>query len=547
MTKPRLTPELLVERLVYWQKKGPRRGTTTRRYPWIACFADDLDDGPLPQGFRLEWRTGGRVVVAFADSGPTPGELDALCNRQRAIDTAKRLKGGSRSNMVPHTFALLIGGKNRCFTLERKGDDWIAADTGLLTWMKNHLWPSPMCGNCDRYRRHQSRNELCPALDAREGPGGGFASPRSDFVVAPGFDFFTAQLASCPFCGGEAFPDVDGLVNDYAVACRGCEARGPAKAGTSASRRKSLMSEMWWDKTCSPATGCTPVSPGCDHCWAKRTAENRLRGRFGYPSDEPFRVTLHPERIEELLRGRKRQRIFLNSMGDLFHDDVPDAFLDSVWAALLLNLYHTAMVLTKRPERALRYLDDDGLYDRVLRAAGEHRRKRPELMGIGISDPKRHPPKWIWLGVTAEDQQRADERIPVLLQVPAAVRFVSVEPMIGPVDLHRWTAKRSDGVGLCCECCFGDRCDEPRHVHRTSCKACNGTGVRDCSVDWVICGGETGPGARPMDLEWVRSLRDQCQSAGVPFFFKHVGQRRETPLDLDIHEYPEVRLLGAPV
>jgi Restriction alleviation protein Lar len=234
MTDRPLTPEMLVERLERWRDRT-HQGTTTRLYQWIACFADDLDDAPVPEGFTLQWRTGGRAVVAFADSGPEPGELDEPCDRQRAVDTAVRIKGGSRTGLVHHTFALLIGGESpsglgRCFTLERKGSKWTSPETGLITWMKDHLWPDSHCSTCDRYRRHTSRIEYCPALHRGESPGG-HGSEHCDFVPSLDFDFGfdPSDLLRCPFCRGEAFPDVDGRRNDYAVACRACEARGPAQ------------------------------------------------------------------------------------------------------------------------------------------------------------------------------------------------------------------------------------------------------------------------------------------------------------------------------
>jgi Lar family restriction alleviation protein len=233
MSRP-LTPEMLVERLERWQDRT-HQNTTARLYQWIACFADDLEDAPVPEGFTLQWRTGGRAVVAFAASGESPGELDEPCDRQRAVDTAVRLKGGSRSNMVDYTFALLIGGKppdgtlwNRVFCLERKHGDWTSPETGLLPWMKRHLWPDPTCGTCDRYRSHTSRIEYCPALHRGESPGG-YGSELCDFVASPDFTFDVPNLSRCPFCGGEPFPDVDGRHGDYAVACRACKARGPAK------------------------------------------------------------------------------------------------------------------------------------------------------------------------------------------------------------------------------------------------------------------------------------------------------------------------------
>jgi len=158
-------------------------------------------------------------------------------------------------------------------------------------------------------------------------------------------------------------------------------------------------------------------------------------------------------------------------MGDLFHPYVPDDFLFCIFSFIthISVRHHTFIILTKRPERAKQFICSLDYQD----------------WGI--------PWKNVWLGVTTENQQRAEERIPILLQIPAAVRFVSIEPMLGPIELRR---------------AFGG--EGPRHTYIEQ-------------VDWVICGGETGPGARPMHPRWVRSLRDQCQEAGVPFFFKSWG------------------------
>jgi protein gp37 len=241
---------------------------------------------------------------------------------------------------------------------------------------------------------------------------------------------------------------------------------------------------------------------------------NRLRGRCGYPADEPFKVTLHKDRLEEPLRRKKPRRMFVGSMGDLFHEDVPDEFIARIWwvmgqcaGYLDPSRYrgHTFLILTKRPERMQKWLN--GWND------GETRRQWIESFGAvydWMSGPKYWPDVFpnVWLGVTAENQQRADERIPILLQIPAAARFVSVEPMLGPVDLLS-----NDYLGGCINC-------EVYLDNPETCINC----AQDRKIDWIICGGESGHGARPMHPDWVRSLRDQCQAAGVPFFFKQWGE-----------------------
>jgi protein gp37 len=302
------------------------------------------------------------------------------------------------------------------------------------------------------------------------------------------------------------------------------------------------MSRRWWDKTTSPVPGCTPTSPGCKHCWAKATAENRLRGRYGYDEDEPFKVKPRPERLAEPLRVRKPTRWFYNSMGDLFHEDVPDEFIAACFGVMAACPQHTFQVLTKRAERMAQWFeslcmehrgDIGGITIRVMD------RVLPESTHYYIPVRGRDwPLPNVWLGVTAEDQQRADERIPLLLQTPAAVRFVSVEPMLSRVELISLpcNVSRLDG-----ECSFDDYfCALTGAGHGDAQFDEYGPADEYPSLDWIICGAETGPGARPMDLAWARSLRDQCQAAGVPFFFKGAGPGVPIPEDLDIRQFPEV-------
>jgi len=210
-------------------------------------------------------------------------------------------------------------------------------------------------------------------------------------------------------------------------------------------------------------------------------------------------VTLHPERLNEPLKWKTPRRVFVCSMGDLFHEDVHPYDIMRIFNVMEKAKQHTFLVLTKRPEKMLEF------YKR-LRPGNVIPGPYFSITGIGegwAGSPPRLPDN-IWLGITAENQQRANERIPILLQIPAAVRFVSVEPMLGPVDLSL-----SDGVDLSMSVGTGLKPGKSYLIN---------------SLDWVICGGETGPGARPMHPDWVRSLRDQCQAAGVPFFFKQWGE-----------------------
>ena len=231
----------------------------------------------------------------------------------------------------------------------------------------------------------------------------------------------------------------------------------------------------WTDATWNPITGCSKVSPGCKNCYAARMAK-RLAGRFGYPADDPFRVTLHEDRLDAPLRWRKPRRAFVCSMGDLFHHDVPGEWIADVYSVMheMSSVGHVFQVLTKRA-------------DRMMRAVSA-------LVGGDV------PPPGIWLGVSVENNDQR-HRIDHLLDTPAAARFVSVEPMLGPVGLLDWIPDTHDGH------------PDPRGGPW---------------ISWVICGAETGPGARPMERWWARDLRDQCKAAGVPFFFKRGsdGSRR---------------------
>lgn len=248
----------------------------------------------------------------------------------------------------------------------------------------------------------------------------------------------------------------------------------------------------WCDLTINVVSGCTPISPGCDNCYAKRMA-NRLAGRFGYPEGNGFAITLHPDKIWEAYNYRKPKRIFLNSMGDLFHSEVPENYIRLVFD-MIRSCYwdddapkHTFIILTKRPERMLEVVT------------------KWEINQIDVYD--RRPLPNLWLGVTAENQEQADKRISILLQIPAAVRFVSVEPMLGPVNLSKYLPPVTP---------------EDFYIRQLPDGRMD-SGYRR-KIDWVIVGGETGPGARPCHPDWVRSLRNQCQAADVPFFFKHWGE-----------------------
>lgn len=224
----------------------------------------------------------------------------------------------------------------------------------------------------------------------------------------------------------------------------------------------------WTDATWNPTTGCTRVSTGCDHCYAERLANGRLRRRYlarlpvvvsAEQNRDPFAVRTWPARLSQPARWREPRMVFVNSMSDLFHNHIPPAFVRRVFKVMLDVDHHIYQVLTKRPARAARFW-------------ARHR----DLFGRATV------PSHIWMGTSVENQE-VDYRVRHLSDLPAKVRFLSCEPLLGPLTLDL------------------------------------------ASVHWVIAGGESGPAYRPMRPEWVESIRDQCQRAAVPFFFKQWGGR----------------------
>jgi len=263
----------------------------------------------------------------------------------------------------------------------------------------------------------------------------------------------------------------------------------------------------WAAYTWNPITGCSPISAGCEHCYARRMAY-RLRGRCGYPGDDPFKPTFHPSRLDEPRKLKKPSLIFVCSMGDLFHCEVRYEWHLEIFQAMATAGHHHYLILTKRPMLA-----------RVFFQTCEDW----------------HPAEWpnVWLGVSVENRKAADLRIPRLLKLPVAGRFVSIEPMLGAVNIRPWLLPR-------CQAC-GDWFLRGResHAYYDADGQPSPCGPVTPGLNWVICGGETGPDARPMNPDWARDLRDQCHAAGVPFFFKRMGAGRETPDDLKVREVPE--------
>jgi protein gp37 len=211
----------------------------------------------------------------------------------------------------------------------------------------------------------------------------------------------------------------------------------------------------WTDATWNPVTGCTKISPGCDKCYAARFSE-RFRGVPGHPFERGFDLTLKPERLLQPLAWKRPRMIFVNSMSDLFHKQIPQTYIDAVFDTMERANWHVYQVLTKRSSLLQKFVNH-----RYAREAPVH----------------------MWFGVSVENQQTTS-RIAHLRKARAAVRFLSIEPLISPVGQ------------LCLD-----------------------------GIHWVIVGGESGPGARPMKLEWAVDIRNQCVKAGVPFFFKQWGGR----------------------
>lgn len=290
----------------------------------------------------------------------------------------------------------------------------------------------------------------------------------------------------------------------------------------------------WTDRTWTPVVGCDPVSPACANCYAAMMASRLatmektrakyegLAVRAGGTARWTGVVRCDEAALMEPLKHKKPTRYFVTSMGDLFHKDVPDAFLDRVFAIMALCPQHTFMVLTKRAERMRDYCRSLGRHHEIDRVSLAMKRVHAET-GCGgngawytFGDVGWHF-KNIWLGVTAEDQATADERIPHLLATPAARRFVSCEPLLGPVDLTHIPGRTVEHDGITehwADALTGAFGDADNGI-------VEGVGPR---LDLVIVGGESGPKARPMHPDWARGLRDQCKAAGTAFFFKQWGE-----------------------
>jgi protein gp37 len=297
----------------------------------------------------------------------------------------------------------------------------------------------------------------------------------------------------------------------------------------------------WSDYVWNPILGCSRVSEGCRNCYAEAIA-GRFRNSTAYDGLTQI-VNGRPvwsgqiretRTMLEPMKWKKPKRVFVNSMSDLFHENVSDELRDRIFAVMALCPQHTFQVLTKRPERMLAYCSNPGTRRRVGIAIVDLTQKM-RIGPSGLILPLCHRPdstdeeprmwaEWplpnVWLGVSVENQAAAHGRIPLLLRTPAAMRFISAEPLLGPIDFSELVMPDGD--------------------HFTSLYN-DGEGG---GVDWVIVGGESGHNARPMDPDWARSLRDQCAAAGVAFWMKQMGsvygehKGKELPDDLNIKQFP---------
>lgn len=289
----------------------------------------------------------------------------------------------------------------------------------------------------------------------------------------------------------------------------------------------------WTDATWNPINGCTRVSAGCVNCYAEKVAhrfsgegqqydgltklvgdEPRWTGKINRASDQTFFKPLH---------WKRPRKIFVNSMSDLFHESVSDDLIDQIFAIMAFSPQHTFQVLTKRPERMREYLSDSNRLKKIIFA--------PRRYGILDQISLAWPLPNVWLGVSVEDQATAKERIPILLDTTAAKRFISAEPLLGPIDIKYWVETKAEFIAAV------NRAADSLMITTEEAES----GIEKYTpLDWVIVGGESGPNARPMHPDWARQIRDDCAAANVPFFFKQWGEWLpilETKDDLDMRGY----------
>lgn len=274
----------------------------------------------------------------------------------------------------------------------------------------------------------------------------------------------------------------------------------------------------WSEATWNPITGCSLASPGCTNCYAMKLSGTRMRhhwSRKGLTRDTKAgpvwtgEVRFNQEWLDQPLRWKRPRLIFVCAHGDLFHESVPDEWIDRVFAVMALAPQHTFQVLTKRSARMREYFSAPilrqqmrGDFVREINRSGLNPKKGCTPDAIFAPYPLRN----VWLGVSVEDEQRADERIPDLLATPAAVRWLSCEPLLSRLRLWQYLVPTY-----------------PEHPeYRSEGNLLIPVATRP-ALDWIVAGGESGPGARPMHPDWARELRDDCAKFRVPFFFKQWG------------------------
>lgn len=275
----------------------------------------------------------------------------------------------------------------------------------------------------------------------------------------------------------------------------------------------------WTEKVWNPVRGCSVVSKGCTNCYAMKQAHRfsgkdmAYEGLTTLTNGGPVwtgEVKLVPELLDRPLHWKKPQRVFVNSMSDLFHDDVPDDFILEVFLSMNEAKQHIFQILTKRPERMLKILMNSKLFPR-------------RTVGSTI-----WPLPNVWLGVSVEDQETANERIPLLLQTPAAVRWLSMEPLLDDVDLTSIVTMQFKG-GEALNCLNGEILDMFGIT----------VGLQRSKIDWVVVGGESGPGARHSCISWYNNIVHDCKAEGVPVFVKQLGAKPyETTDDEDVSDWP---------
>lgn len=311
---------------------------------------------------------------------------------------------------------------------------------------------------------------------------------------------------------------------------------------------------QWTDATWNPITGCSKVSPGCAHCYAEQVAarfwktqyplvpcalddhraqETPIRietlRRLGQPGcrwREFTDVQCHEDRLDQPLSWKRPRKVFVNSMSDLFHEAVPDEFVDRMFAVMALAPQHTFQVLTKRAERMRQYFAAEWhrrvarlLMDQPHRISRDQEMQRLQGWSFGSLTCGDHDRRFlpnVWLGVSVENQHFADERIPLLLQTPAAVRFISAEPLLGAISIERWLeSEATDG--------WERQAGENARSTAGFAKPSGVASVGPPSLDWIIVGGESGRDARPCDRRWLYSILDQCKAAATACFIKQLG------------------------